>query len=660
MFTFPLAEGNPGTALSNPNSIVLSGELATKYFGDVSPLGKVITLEDNHQLTVTGVLEKLPSNSSLNFRYIVPMTLVEELGFGDLDTWEVAAWSTYVQIEDRASPNDVNPKLTSVLTSNASSTQSQLYLQPFLDIHLHSNVELDLEGRGDIKYVWILSILAAAVLIVACLNFTNMSTARASRRSDEVAIRKSVGASRIELVNQFYAESLLQSAIAMACALTLIELLLPSYNQLVGRELAMNYSVDSPVIWIILGLGFLAGILAGSYPALLMSSFKPSVMLRGGPGRANGSSVARKLLVAAQFTFVVALVVTTIIVARQLGYMLGKDLGYDKEQVLYVTMGNSVSGKYETLKEEFRRNPHVVNVSASFELPTQIESAAPLEWEGQEPEDDVRSFVNLVDWDYTETMGMVIAEGRAFSTMFPTDSSDAFIVNQEAVRRMGLESPIGTQLRMWRFSGKIVGVVEDFHHKSLHSQIGPMVLMISSDWRYHLYLRIKPGDITRTLASLEETWNKIIPELPFSFQFLDEAVDRLYGTEYRLRTMGLWATVLTILVACLGLFGLAAYMAESRTREIGIRRVFGASAASVVYLLSKEFVGLVIFANFVAWPIAYYASSRWLDNFAYRTDVAWETFAVAGVLALVVALTTVSYQAIRAARANPVDALKYE
>jgi putative ABC transport system permease protein len=668
MFNFPFIKGNPKNALLDTYSVVLTEEMAEKYFGNEDPIGKTLNINKQFDVTVTGVIKNVPKNSTLKFDFILPfrvLLLKELLGEETGKHWGFNSFSTLVMLNKSCSAKELGPKIAGIFEEHNEEDKDSALLQPFKDIHLYSNIKYDFDRLGDIKYVTIFSLLALFVLIIACINFMNLTTAKSAKRAKEVGLRKVIGAKRPQLIWQFFGESLLMSFFAFLLALILVELILPFFNNLSGKNLSLNPANNIMIYLYFLVITLLTGILAGSYPALLLSSFQPIKVLKGPAGLnvkdRNRSPLFRRILVVTQFTLSIGLIIGTTIIYTQLRFMRDKDLGINKEHIVYIPMAQSVISKYESIKEEFLRNPNVLNVSASLSLPTDIRnSPGSPEWEGKDPNNKMQIKADFVDYDYIETFQIKMAQGRSFSRKYPTDTETAYIVNEEAVRQMGLKSPLGKQFSFWDKKGKIIGVMKDFHFRPMYHQIQPIVFKIFPDWFRVIYTRIKPGNITGTLESLQKTWLQLNPGYPFEYRFLDEPFDQLYRAEERMGTLTKYFTVLGIVIACLGLLGLASFMAEQRTKEIGIRKVLGASVGNIILLLSREFTRLVLMSMIIAWPIAYFTMNQWLQNFAYRIGIGWWVFIFSAGLTVVFTLLTVSYQSIRAAAANPVQALRHE
>jgi ABC-type antimicrobial peptide transport system permease subunit len=474
-------------------------------------------------------------------------------------------------------------------------------------------------------------------------------------------MRKVVGAQRIDIIKQFLGESVVLTLMAFILAIALVELFMPIFNNLSGKELTFEFFSNIYITFGIAGIIILTALLSGSYPALFLSSFKPVNILKGSNLDASSKSSFRKGLVMFQFTITVILFVGTISVYKQLNYMQNKELGYEKDCIIYMPLVGDLHEKYKLIKSELLRNPNILNATVSSQSMMGIEvSTTDVDWEGKNPEDKISMCVASVDYDYFDTFKMKIIQGRKFSKKISTDDSSAYIINEAAAKVMGMKSPIEKQFTLWSNEGYIIGVVKDYHFHSLQYVLEPLVIRIAPDYTYYLCAKIASDNIPKTIKFLETVWGKFVPEFPFEYHFLDQSLDKLYRNEQRLGVIFKYFSAVAIIISCLGLFGLSSFMTEQRTKEIGIRKVLGATVSGIVYLLTKEFTVLVLIANIIAWPVAYYAMSRWLRGFAYRINIELLTFVMAAALALVIALITVSYHALKAAYANPIEALRYE
>ncbi len=661
MFTFPLVKGDAATALSDPLSIVLTEEMASKYFEDEDPIGKTIKADNQWDFQVTGVMKNVPRNSHLQFDFLIPFIFGRELNY-TVDRWGNSQFRTYVQIQTGVPVQEVIQKISGHLFEKPTiEKDARLNLQPLTRIHLYSNYEFD-SAHGDITYVTLFSIVAFFILLIACINFMNLATARSGNRAKEVGMRKVAGAHKTDIIKQFYGESILLAFIALLFAVIFVWLLLPAFNNLAAKELSMNITGNLSILLGLLCIAMLTGIISGSYPALFLSTFQPVMVLKGLRLSGSKGSVFRKILVVFQFSLTILLIICTTGVYNQINYMQNKKLGYNKEHMVYFGMRGDMREKFDSVKNELLQNPNILGVTASSNVPTYgyTFSNSLWRWEGQSPDEEILMRAVFIDVDYFKTFGMEIVEGRSFSKEFPTDATEAIMVNEEAVKAMGMEFPIGQRLSIGDNNFKIIGIVKNYHFRSLRQEIDPLILIYSPENSRALFARLKSEQIPQTIGYIENAWKKFAPGYPFNYRFLDEALDRLYRSEQRIGTLFRYFSILAILISCLGLLGLASFMAEQRTKEIGIRKVLGATASNIVTLLSKEFTKWVIVANIIAWPIAYFSLNKWLQSYAYKTNVALWSFVLSGALALLIALATVSYQSIKAALANPADSLRYE
>ena len=655
IFTFPLAKGGPDTVFASLKSIVLTESAAKKIFGDEDPMGKPIRINNSDDLIVTGILKDVPKNSHLQFDFLASM----RLGGERVETswsYEVA---TYALLDKNVSIPDFTKKIIGFVNEHDKRTNQKvlLHLQPLSKVHLYS-----LNGVDPILYVYVFLTIAVAILVIACINFINLSTARSNTRAKEIGMRKVVGANKSDIVRQFLGESFILSAIALFAAVALVHLLLPAFNSISRKQLALNITGDAATGLLLLGAIFFTGLLAGGYPALLLSSFKPvSVLKQGRPSSRSGGLVLRRILVVGQFTATIVLLIGTIVMARQLDYVRHKDIGLDRDHVVVVTLNRELRAAYKSLKNEIRQNPNVINVSAARRLPTNIGHMNPVYWEGRGPDDYVTMTDASIDYDYFETLGMTILEGRSFSEEFPTDAQN-YILNEEALRVTGLQEPIGKMFSCWEDQGTIIGIVKNFNSRSLHSPVDPVIFTLSQRHGSHQYVfvKIRPNDVAGTISFLKEKAEKFAPNNLFQHRFLDDAFNEQYANDERRGEIYTYFTILAIFVSCLGLFGMASFSAEQRRREIGIRKVIGASIGKVMALISKDFMILLAVSNLIAWPVAYILMGKLLNNYAYRTSLEVWIFAAAGAAVIVIALVTVWLRIVGAARANPADSLRYE
>ncbi|MFC1476869.1 ABC transporter permease [candidate division KSB1 bacterium] len=663
MYTFPLIKGPPETVLDEPNSIVISERMAEKYFGEgIEPIGKVVNVGTQYDFTVTGIMKNVPANSHLQFDFIAPFVFGRQLGY-TVDIWSNSTFTTYIQLQRDISREDIVKKLHGFLDEKPTIEENaQLNLQPLTKIRLHSDYEYDGFGSNAIVYVYILSIVAFFILLIACINFMNLNTARYMNRAREVGLRKVVGAKRSELIQQFFGESILLSILALILTILTVYIILPSFNTFFEKQLPFNPSNDLQLLTGLIIITLLTGIISGSYPALLLSSFKPVSVIQGTCGSGTTHSHFRKILVVFQYILSILLIICTMVVYKQLSFMRDAPLGFQKNNIVTIPMSVDMLPEYDVIKEKLLEHANITYVTAVSNLPTNGYSFSNSlwDWDGKNPDDEILFRAVLVHYDYFKTFNIDIIQGRAFSTEFPGDINNTCIINQTAAQVMNMDSPVGQRLSNSGRNSTIIGVVKDYNFRSLHFSIEPLILILYPDELSRICMAISPENSPGTIRYIESIWKDFNSDRPFEYTFLNEDIDVLYTMENKLGTLSKYSTFLALFIACLGLFGLASYTAEQRTKEVGIRKVLGASHSGIVLLLSKEFLRLIVYANFIAWPIAYIAMSKWLEGYAYRTDIGWRLFVLSGILGIAIALLTVSYQALRAANSNPVDSLRYE
>lgn len=675
VFTIPVLQGQPETALSEPFKVMLTEATAQKYFGEANPVGQTLRIDNQFEVEVTGIVGTMPENAHFHYDFLASWATIDVLfDFQNSTSWGNNSFYTYLLLPEGYAPETLEAQLPGFIERHAGDNWngSELSLQAMTDIHLHSHHNMELEPNSNIAYVYIFSIIAAFILLVACINFMNLATARSARRAREVGVRKVVGAQRRQLIQQFLAESILLAGFALVLALVLLGAALPAFRALSGKAMALDVLSDGFTIVAFLGITLLVGIVAGSYPAFVLSSFRPAAVLKGTvQGRRRGA-LLRKGLVVFQFATSVCLIVGTLVVYTQLSYLREANLGFDKEQVVVVPMQDETAlASYPAFKEALLQQADVLAVSvASERLPSELLNGSGFTIEGADEEQGWGTRNVAVGHDFFEALGAEMAAGRSFSIDFPTDSA-AFVMNETAFRLMNQElaepfaapeEAIGREIRLG-FQGRtgpLVGVVKDFNMSSLHEAIEPIMFFMHPGWYNNYVVRMQPGNFATTLEEVGATWQQFYTDWPFEYQFADQGFDAQYRAEERLGQIFTVFAVLAIFIACLGLFGLASFTAQQRTKEIGVRKVFGASVGSIIVLLSTDFAKLVGMAFVLAVPVAYLAMNRWLQDFAYRIEISWPIFLVAGLTALGVALLTVSYQSIRSALVNPVKSLRYE
>ncbi len=661
MFSFPFIKGDPETALEDRNAIVITQKAALKYFGTEDPIGKVLHLtEDSADFKVTGVIEDIPPNSHIRFDLMIR---VEFLGEDRLARWEEWTGPCYILLRPGASSEAFTAKIADIYKENVNPEATFFpVLQSLTRVHLYES-----GSPGRIKQVFLFSLIAIFILLMACINFMNLNTARSANRAREVGMRKVIGATRKQLIRQFLGEATIIAFLSLILALAVVEIVLPSFNLITGKSLALlekaNLSIMLTLLFITLG----TGLLAGSYPSLFLSSFQPAQTLKNQPQFKNGGSSVRKILIIFQFAISVSLITCTLIVSKQLRYIQNRNLGLNRENVVILLNNPLLMPQFESFKDRLLAQPGIKSVTSAAQGPTWVGESISIDWEGNPADNALGVDYTVVDYDFFETFGMKIIQGRGFSPEFPTDMKDACIISELTAQRMGLENPIGMSITMnhpaWEESfrkARIIGVVKDFHARTLHTAIRPFVFRMYRPWHQYIFVKVDGTRIPETLGAIENTFKTSVPGYPYRYMFYDDAYNRQYLSEHQLGRLFNVFSLLSIFISCLGLFGLAAYMAEQKTKEIGIRKILGASIPGIIRLTTREFLKWVTVATLLAWPVAYYVMSQWLHDFVYRASIGPLVFFISGGLTLLIALFTVSYQSIKAATANPVDSLRYE
>ena len=670
IFSFPMISGNPDKALVEPYSVVLTEKAAKKYFGNEDPMNKIMALSDTLTLTVTGVVKDIPSNSHIQFDAIMSRSTITRMTNNrPEDNWFNNGYYSYILLPKDYDIRDLEAKVPAMLDKEMGADRKdglwyEFVFQPLPSIHLHATSLYDLGANGNIKYVYTFTIIAILVLLIACANYINLSTAKSVNRAKELGMRKVIGAKKKQLIAQLLGESCLITMLAFAVAIAVVAVTLPSFNTLTGKTLGINILARPDVLAMIVGIFVAISLLAGGYPAWVMSSISPLKAMKDYGRQGNVSAYVRKGLVVFQFTMSIILIASTILIFRQMDFMRNSNLGFQKEQVMQVQLTSSTRSKGVTIKDEFARIPNVISTSLSnFSFSNGTSNIALLP-EGASDNEITSEATISVDADFIPNMGITLVAGRNFEKGNVADDSSSFIVNEAAVKRFNWGTPeeaLGKKLD-WGLGkkGKVIGVVRDFNYNSLHNIISPLIIHIVPDWYGQISLRIAGQDIPGVISKIEARWKEFDNEGRFNYTFMDQDFEKLYRAEDQTRTIvGLLAS-LAIFIACLGLFGLAAFIAEQRTKEIGIRKVLGANVGGIVALMSKDFLKLILVAFIIAVPVAWYAGSEWLEGFAYRTDITWTIFAIAGLSAAGVALLTVSFQSVKASLMNPVKALRTE
>ena len=661
IFSFPLLKGNSNNPLPDNASIVISEKLAKKLFGNINVSGKSVEMDETHQFTVTGVFADVPQNSTLQFDFVLPLDLfVKENPW--TQHWKSGGTRTMVTFKPGVSLDNANAKIAGLIKKNCNDCTTSAFLYPYTKQRLYNEFENGKAVGGRIEQLRLFSIVAIIILIMACINFMNLATAQSATRSREISVRKIIGAKRSGLITHFTLESLLLSFIGLLFALVAVQLLLPFFNGITEKSVRLDFTNPVFVTGVFV-ITVICGLLAGCYPAFLLSSFKPVVALKGDTSASLSGSTFRKVLTVVQFVTSIILITGSIIIYKQIRFISNKNLGFKKENVILLNRNDNLDKNYTAFKNDLLQTPSVKNIgfggSNIFTVP--ITTTDPV-WEGKPANSSINFKVFRCDEGFIPTINIELLAGRNFSGVNNQDSAN-YIINEKAMEVMGLTpgNVIGADFEMWNGRGKIVGLTNDFNNDNLHRGIEPLIFLYSKNTGFNYYIRIDGNaPVNTTLASIESTFKKYSPAYPFEYSFLDEVFAKEYRTETIIGKLSLIFTAIAILISCLGLFGLAAYSAIKRTKEIGVRKVLGASVSDIVALLSKDFIMLVVIAFVIAAPVAYFIMHRWLQDFAYRTNISLLIFIAAGLLAVMIALATISFQAIKAAIANPVKSLRTE
>ncbi len=679
VFDFKLLRGNPQKALLHPKSVVLTETTARRYFGDEDPMGKTLSVEsDTVFYTVTGIMQDVPVNSHMHFDM---MASLNTLGESKNKYWVSHNYYTYIVLKkgadvpafekrmDEMVVKYVGPQLKQIIGISLQDFKKAgsffgYQLQPLTDIHLKSNIQVELEANGKMAYVRIFSIIAILILLVAIINFVNLATAKSSARAKEVGIRKTLGSTRLALIYQFLGESVVLAFIAAFTAGILVALLTPGFYALVGTRLSVSLFSGISGIFLLIALALVVGIIAGIYPAFVLASFKPITVLKGSARKGAKPGLLRSVLVVTQFIISITIIIGTIVIYRQLNYMQNKDLGFDKEQLVIVRRPDALKKKIESFKQELLTNPNISGVANASSIPGRTHSNNGFLKEDDPQKNTFLLMQNRVSFEYAQVLGLKLVEGRLFSREYGTDST-AIIINETAAKALGLTSPLGKNIlepgNQQFIKRPIIGVVKDFNLESLHNKIAPACLTIMyGNQEGYMLIRLKTKNIKETIGFIEDKWKSYTASQPFQYFFFDEDYQNLYKSEAKSGQIFIIFACLAIFIACLGLLGLITYTATVRTKEIGIRKVLGAGIPGIVGMLSTEVIRLIFIATFIAWPIAWFATNSWLENFADRIEVGPFVYVFATLIALFIGLVSISFQAIKAAMANPVNALKYE
>jgi ABC-type antimicrobial peptide transport system permease subunit len=665
VFTFPLLKGNKQNALNQPDAILLTEAMATKYFGKENPVGQTLVLTNRGNLTVTGVLANPPANSHLQFDFILPITT--EAGNQLNTVWGNFNHYSYLLLDKNALRSatalaNLEKQIRAVYQKHIpeSTLKVAFHLQPLTAIHLHSNLQIDLAGNGNILYVKIFFVVAIFILIVACINFMNLATARSARKAKEVGLRKVVGASRFQLIIQFLGESIFLSFLSLLVAIGLVFLFLPAFNELAGTRLALEL-LNIKLVLTLLGIATATGLIAGSYPAFYLSRFQPAKVLKGPVKFTDGSQLFRNALVVTQFVVSIVLLIGTVVIYNQLQFIKSRNPGFEKSNLLYMSMTGDIWNKQELLKTTLEKNQLTSNFAIVSELPVNIDAGTnDVVWDGKDPNSQVIFPFLSVSENFIDVFQIQLLKGRSFSTQFVADSTN-YVINEAAMKAMGLNSENALQqpLALNGRKGTIIGVVKDFNFKPVHTAIEPLILELNK-WGGHVIVRAAPGKSQETIQAMENIHQQLNPNFTLTYNFLDQDMANQYVGEQRIGKIFNLFTVLAILISCLGLYGLSAFMAQQRTKEIGVRKVLGASVANILYLLSGSFTRLILIASLLALPIAWITLNKWLESFAYHITISWVIFILAPLAALLIAWITVGYESAKAGLSNPVKNLRSE
>jgi putative ABC transport system permease protein len=662
IFTFPMVVGDSAKALAEPFSVVVTESAAVKYFGNENPLGKVINLDNRFDLTVTGVMEDVPDNSHLQFGMLVPFEMVEMLGW-DIRSWGFSMALTYLHLGDQVDVQAFEEKIAGIVKKYDESTNIELFLQPLTRLHLFTNIA-NPDAKGRIQYLLIFSLVGILILFMACFNFMNLTTARSEYRAKEIGLRKVVGATRRHLVRQFLVEAIFLAFAALWITAPLVQLFLPVFNKITGESFSMFNFTNVWIFLFVIGVTVLVGLFAGSYPALVLSSFQPVKVLQGGQSSRYKASVLRKILVLVQMSISLILIIVSSVIFQQIGFIKNKDLGFDQEHVVSLPLGianRENSQIYQNFKDIVKQNPRIVSVTASFTHPTDFASQIRnVVYKGKRIDKDIPINLTSVEYDFIETLKIKMLKGRSFNQEFGAERGN-LLVNQSFEKLLGVESALDEVLHIGpEFQGRIIGVMQDFHMEAVSmAVIGPLIVFLNPNVN-HIFVRIHPENIPATLEFLETSWRKSAPNLPFAYNFLDEEFNSLYTDVENMGTALRYFTFFAVCIACLGLLGLTSFSTEKRTKEIGIRKILGSSVSGILTLLCRDYLRVVLLAILCAWPISWWLMFRWLQNFPYRVSLSWINFVLSALLIMVITLVTISFQTIKGALADPVDSLRYE
>ncbi len=677
IFSYETLQGNPDKFLKKENSIVLTRKMSDKYFGMENPVGKTLNFNNRIDLEIIGVIENVPVNSHFTFDMVATYESLVDLPVGNyLDQWGATFGSyTYVMLHPGTDidqfVNKVDPFLTEKM-ENSENVYKSVILQPIDSIHIFSNLEDEINPNSSIIYMLILGSISLFILILACINFVNLTTARAVKRAREIGVRKVFGAFKLQLVRQFLGESILITFIALGFAFALVELFIPSFSQLIGTTLVYSCFTNLPILMVIIITSLIIGLLAGLYPAFVLTHYQPALVMKGATKQGkSGSAVLRKGLVLFQFSISIILIIFTILINQQINFMRGFDMGFDKEQVVVLKTPERMSRNYETIKSEIMAVSGVIETSASLGVPLQESGFGTYLIPNMEFEDEeIQVSIKTIDSNYLKFYDIPLLAGRALSELDGAGwAGDVTVVNETTVKKLGFTSnedalgnnyTIGLSDGIKRFSPEIVGVIQDFHFNSLHEEVSPLLFMYWPFLFQEVSIKVSPNNIPETMKEIQAVWEKFYPEHPFAYSFLDEDVDKMYKAEERSFRVISTFSVLAIIIACMGLLGLTFYTTEQRRKEIGVRKILGATIPNIIQDISEEFLKLVLIANIIAWPVSYLFVNKWLSSFPYKVEINITVFITAGLIALAISLITIGYTVMRSATNNPIDCIRYE
>lgn len=659
LFHFPVLQGEVNSFNEGVDKIILTKKLATSYFGDRDPMGKMFTLV-GHDLMVTGVIEDVPTNTHIQFDYVIPFEFLKTTSLQNIDTWEWNSYHTYLSVKDTKQVSEIEGKITEALIAHDPETKTQIALQPLADIHLKSgHLNNDMRNRGNFQYVLIFSAVGIFILIIASINYANLATARSLKRAKEAGVRKAIGASKMQLVFHFFSESLLYTIAAFAISLVIAWIVLPFFNELAGKTLTFNILSPSVALPLVGSVLFCA-LMGGAYPALLLSSLNPALVLKGQSKSGRSTLYLRRALVVIQFILSISFLTGTLIVYQQLNFIQSRNLGFSKENILIFSSNRKLRQQYPEFKNELFAIKGVMGVTATnSKLSYSDQNIGSVAWEGKDPNHEILFHQLMTDHDFITTYSISLADGRDFSEEIKSDSN-AVLVNEAALSQMNLADPLNKQINIGNWRGTIIGVVKDFNFKPAHKQIEPMIIYIDPSNFYEISVKLSPGNLVEQVRAVESVYKKFNPDRPFEYSFLNDELDKLYRDEQRIGKIFKYFSILSLFISCLGLLGMVMFVTEQRAKEVALRKIMGASELHLIWLLSGEFVLLIIIAFVITTPAMYYGSSLWLNSFAYRVNPGVLLFLAAGLISLLIAWLTVGYKAYQVSRSNPIESLRNE